>query len=447
LPQLDIFRKKTMAPILPPTDAAHLLRRTGFGVSPSQLAAFTQLPSREAAVDKILDVNWTPSVSSPVPFTGVTDQYAGWNKLNDWWLNRMRTSTTPIVEKMVLFWHGHFCTGIDKVKDAGVLAQQHFTLRKHAGGDFHALAQAVSIDPAMLVYLDNAFNVVGKPQENFARELMELFTLGVGNYSQDDVVALARAWTGHSCDMKTGRTYQFYPAWHDNGSKALFGLPAKNWNGPEALTEILKGSKAVPASRFIAAKVFSFFAYPIDPSDPVITPIAATFRSSNLNIKELLRAIFKSDAFWSDTARKALVRSPIEWFVAGMQATGLDASTITTETEALAGQILFLPPDVAGWGANDYWLSTSSLWGRSQWAVTARYYGWKGSCLKSVDSIAAVPAKVQKAFDEFGIVDPSPATRAALEAAVSKAIADGDKAYVRPLLMHLLLLSPDFLVA
>jgi uncharacterized protein (DUF1800 family) len=428
-----------------PVDAAHLLRRSGFGVTQAALSELTQCASREAAVDRVLDTSKAPSASLPIPTTRPSDNFTAWRTMSQWWLERMRTSPTPIVEKMTLFWHGHFCSGLDKVGDMGILAQQHMTLRQHALGDFHELAQAVSIDPAMMGYLDNWFNLAGRVQENFARELMELFTMGLGYYTQDDVVSMARAWTGYSVGDE-GRTFLLRSQYHDNGTKQLFGVAPRNWDGPSALTEILKGSKATPASRFVAAKLFSFLAYPVAPSDPVVTPLAEAFRSSNLSIAALLRAIFTSDAFWSPAARHALVRSPIEWFVAGMQATGTNATMISTEHLGLAGQVLFLPPEVAGWGRNEEWLGTAAVWGRSQWATLARYFAWRDGWLKGVEWLP-VPEMVQKALDAFGIVDPAPTTRAALEAACTTTIARGYGGTLRLVLVQLLLLSPDFMVA
>jgi uncharacterized protein (DUF1800 family) len=425
-------------------DAAHLLRRSGFGVDQTTLAQLTRLSSRAAAVNQVLDISRNPAATSPIPFTRAPDNYVAWKTMTYWWMDRMRTSPTPIVEKMTLFWHGHFPSSLDGVGDMGVLAAQHMTVRQHAMGDFHALAQAVSIDPGMLKYLDNWLNFAGKVQENFARELMELFTLGVGTYTQDDVVSMARAWTGYGFNTSlTG--YAFSPSYHDNGNKTLFGK-TRNWDGPTALTEILKGSKAVPASRFIAAKLFSHFAYPVSPNDAVVTPLADAFRRSGLNITALLKAIFNSTAFWSTKARRALVRAPIEWIVAGLKATGLPANTVAVETVVAAGQTPFQPADVSGWGANEDWLSTSQMWGRSQWATTARHHGYYAGVLKETATLTPQKA-VQAAFDRFGITEPAASTRAALEQGCADARAAGQAWAIPALLIHLVVLTPDFMVA
>jgi uncharacterized protein (DUF1800 family) len=426
-------------------DAAHLLRRSGFGVSSTALAELTPLSSRAAAVNKVLDLSKNPVAVSPVSTTAKTvDNFGAWKTMTYWWLDRMATSPTPIVEKMTLFWHGHFTSSLDSVGDMGVLAEQHMTIRKYALGDFHAFTQAMSINRGMLKYLDNWLNFVGKVQENFARELMELFTLGVGNYTQDDVVSMARAWTGHGFDLVNGG-YKFTPEYHDNGMKVLFGQ-TRNWNGPAAVTEILKGTKAVASSKFIAAKLFSYFAYPVAPGDAVVTPLATTFRSSGLSIAALVKAIFNSTAFWSTTARAAQVRPPVEWFAASLKATGLPASKIPVVTIAQAGQMPFAPPDVSGWGSGTDWLSTSNMWGRTEWAAYARSLAYYAGVLAGVQNLT--PAEmVQKAFDQFGITAPSASTRAALEAACEKTRSDGAGWVLPATLVQLVMISPEFQVA
>jgi uncharacterized protein (DUF1800 family) len=427
-------------------DAAHLLRRSGFGVDPARLAELTKLSTRNAAVDRVLDLSRVPAGSIPIPPVDEANQYQQWVDATTWWLERMRTSPVPIVEKMTLFWHGHFVSAWEKTPLMTVLAKQNQLFRTNALGNFHTLAQSVSIDPAMLHYLDNWLNSVWGPQENFARELMELFTLGPGNYSQADVVSMAKAWTGHSINQ-ADLAYLFRSTWHDNTQKQLFAVTPRNWNGPAALTEVIKGSKAVASSRFIAAKVFSFLAYPVTADDPVVTSLATSFRSSGWSIHALVKAIFRSTAFWSTTARRALVRSPIEYFVAAMQATNMPVTKAMPQWWSLAvGQVVFNPPDVSGWGQNNYWLNTSSIWGRQGFASHLRWVASQSGVLAS--TLTATPAAaVSQAFAQFGITEPSATTRAALEAYVTRARAEGDGWAVQPNLILLTALSPDFQVA
>ena len=358
----------------------------------------------------------------------------------------MRTSPVPLVEKMVLFWHNHFVSGQDKLYDMGLLYTQNQLFRQHALGDYHALVQGMAIDPAMLWYLDNAENVAGREQENFAREVMELFTMGQGNYTEADVITMARAWTGHNVSDDR-RSYQFRSSRHDTGLKELFGGPPTNWDGPATLTEILRGSRAVPASRFITAKLFSYLAYPVPVTDPLVATLADGFRANNLSILWLVRAILGSEAFWSPTARYALVRNPTEWFVAGMEAVGLPPSVCHPEWWMEGtGQQLFYPPNVAGWKQNSYWISTASGWARTGWGSYLRWQANDAGVFAGIETQSSAAIATQ-AFERFGIVDPSPTTRAALEAWVTRAKAEGHSWSIAPNLVLLLLASPDFQLA
>jgi uncharacterized protein (DUF1800 family) len=428
------------------TDAAHLLRRSGFGVMPAKLTELTKLRDRNAAVDNVTNMTKVPSGTIPVPAATSTDHWNDYIKVTNWWLDRMRTTPVPLAEKLTLFWHGHFVTALEKVFSMHHLAKQNQLFRANATGNFHTLAQAIAIDPAMLVYLDNWLNSKYGPQENFARELMELFTLGQGNYTQADVVSMAKAWSGHSIKEVSPHPYLYRKEWHDTTNKKLFDVAAKNWDGPAALTEIIKGSKATASARFITAELFSFFAYPVKPADAVVAPLADGFKK-DWSILNLVKAIFKSSAFWSDTARRSLVRSPVEFFVASMQASGTTASQVMPVWwMENSGQMLFNAPNVSGWGQNQYWLSTSSAWARSGFANHVR---WKATELGTLKSVLTATPKVavQQALTQFGIVDPSPTTRAALEAYVTKARAEGDNWAVQPNLIMLMILSPDFQVA
>jgi uncharacterized protein (DUF1800 family) len=431
-----------------PADAAHLLRRSGFGVTQARVSELTKLWSRGSAVSRVLDLSKAPTDPIPVPPLKLfQDQYPDWVSAVHWWLDRMATTPTPIVEKLTLFWHGHFTSGLGKVPSMSMLAAQNQLFRTHALGNYHTLAQAVAVDRAMLAYLDNWLNAAGAPQENFARELLELFTLGQGHYTQADVVSMARAWTGYSLD-ETNLAYLYRSTWHDQGTKQLFGGTPKNWDGPAALTEVIKGTaRKVPASQFLTAKLFSYLAYPVGPTDPVVAPLATAFRSSGYNILSLVRAIFNSSAFWSTKARRALVRSPIEWMVATMQATGLSAAKANPHWWLdHAGQSPFNPPSVAGWGQNAFWLSTSASWSRANFVAYARWQARNAGVLASTLT-ATPPVAAEQALAHFGITDASPTTRAALETYVTSARSQGAGWMVQPNLILLTALSPEFQVA
>jgi uncharacterized protein (DUF1800 family) len=304
----------------------------------------------------------------------------------------------------------------------------------------------VARDPAMLVWLDGRTNVKAYPQENFARELMELFTLGLDNYTQKDVVAMAKAWTGYTLAAPGYRTQTYNATWHDSSANTLFGI-TRSWQGPDALNEILTGKKAVPSSRFIAAKLFSYLAYPIDADDPVVTPLAAAFRASGLDIMALVREIFLSDAFWSAEARYGLVRSPVEWMVAGMQALELTSAQLAPGNYLdRAGNALFAHQDVSGWKGGEAWLSTATAWVKASFASACRNKCY--STLMFGDFMTKPAAQcVDEATAKFGMTEVSDGTRAALLATWDRAKAEKLPWSIGINMAFLLLLSPEFQVA
>lgn len=287
----------------------------------------------------------------------------------------MATVPHPLQEKLTLFWHGHFATSQDKVNSAVDMYAQNRLFRAEGLGSFENLVQKMSKQVAMLIYLDNDPNEKGSPNENFARELMELFTLGVNQYTQDDVVSAARAWTGHNVDYNAvPRVYRFYPTRHDNTAKMFMGT-SQNWDGPDIITRILtvEPQRSI-AARFIAKKLWTFFAYP-NPAPSILDTLTTAFVDSTLDIKTLLRAIFTHPEFFSVTARQGLVRSPVEWVVACLKALGFTANDTNPQwwMEEM-GQQLFYPPNVAGWKNNAYWVNSTALWARADFA---RNLTWK----------------------------------------------------------------------
>jgi uncharacterized protein (DUF1800 family) len=281
----------------------------------------------------------------------------------------MATVPRPLEEKLALFWHGHFATGQEKVNSARDMYDQNHLFRTDGLGSFETLVQKVSVQVAMLIYLDNEPNQKGSPNENFARELLELFTLGVNQYTQDDVVAAARAWTGHNVDYNVNpRVYRFYAHRHDTDPKTFMGQ-SLNWNGPEIITRVLtvEPQKSI-AARFIAKKMWGFFAFP-NPSAAILDALVAPFVASDLDIATLLRTIFLHPEFYSVQARQGLVRSPVEWVVACLKALGFTAQETNPQWWMdQMGQQLFYPPNVAGWKSNAYWLNSTALWARADFA-------------------------------------------------------------------------------
>ena len=438
-----------------PADVAHLLRRAGFGGTTQQVATLAAQPWA-TTVDQLLDFTNAPADVQPAYLTDAnTGDWEKEYKLQQWWLDRMATTTTPLQEKLTLFWHGHFATANYKVGDMLLMYQQNALFRAKALANFRDdLVQAMSLQPAMLLWLDNDPNVVGSPNENFARELMELFTLGVDQYTQPDVVASARAWTGHNTLDDDRETYHFYPTRHDNGMKTFMGV-TKNWDGPDIIQFILGDDpthKQIGAS-FIAAKMWSFFAYP-NPEASVVSDLTTAFLANDLSVHDLVRAIFMHPQFLSTQAKQGLVRSPAEWVAACIRVVNSTAELTNPQWYMDdMGQQLFEPPNVSGWRPNGYWLTTSRLWSRANWAneiVWAKDVNTNsiGDALSAISSMTVANA-VQYGFDFFGIDSPSAHTRATLQNWLTAQRADTN-AWVNWTWINLLrqlMLSPEFNLA
>ena len=397
-------------------DAAHLLRRVGFGGLPAEIDAFVGL-TRDEAVDRVTDLTNAPIVKRPNGIDHPPAQYGAWTTAVGWWIDRMVTTPTPLQEKMVLFWHGHFATQGSKVGDMALMFDQNQVFRTHALGSFRDLCRAVATDAAMLIYLDNATNRSGNEQENFARELMELFTLGVGNFNEQDVIAMARAWTGHNQIEWTTTGYdlgyKFWPNRHDASSKTIFGI-TRPWDGPDAIDEIVLGARQQQCARFITTKLFRHFVHD-NPSPTTIDELAAVCTASGMNIGALVRAILRHDEFWSPTARYALVKDPTHFVVDTLRRTGLSIadSGITWSMQTM-GQQLFEPPDVSGWGRNSYWLSTAGMWGRGSWLSYIRWGTAPKGFFSDLSAMGGADA-AQRIFDALGVVEPLASTRVRLQ--------------------------------
>lgn len=273
-----------------------------------------------------------------------------------WWAGRMVATPRPLEEKMTLFWHGHFATSETKVRDYRKLLLQNRTLREHATGNFRELLLAVMRDPAMLVYLDNGQNIKDHPNENFGRELLELFTMGVGNYTEDDIREASRAFTGWTNDALE---FRFDRDKHDDGPKEFLGQRGA-FDGDDIVEIIL--AQPVTAE-FVASKVYRFFVRE-DPSATTITGLASVFREADYELKPLLRAIFLSRDFYSAPSVATQVKSPVQLHVSTYRKLGLSrAPTIpdfNAQTRRL-GQALLYPPNVAGWSGGRTWITPATL--------------------------------------------------------------------------------------
>jgi uncharacterized protein (DUF1800 family) len=460
------------------SDAAHFLRRVGFGGTTAEIDSYTGL-TREDAVTLALDFTSAPEVVAPAGLDNESQWWAHSNAV-DWWIHRMADTTHPLQEKITLFWHNHFCSGQSAVGDMNQMFLQNQLLRPagpgNAGGlglgHFRDLTAAVSFGGAMLVYLNNDTNRKGREQENFARELMELFTVGVGHYTEADVVAMAKAWTGHNTVgwVPAGyydATYRYYDERHDKTNKSLFGGAAsslfgaqpRNWDAAETIDELVLGMKQADTARYVARKMYRFFISE-NPSDAAVQELADAWIAGGMQIAALVQATLLHDDFWAPQNRSAIVRSPIDWVVATLRRTGHRFTANSGEGRNFLesmGHVPFDPPNVAGWKMNGYWLSTAAAWARGGFASWLR---WKvrddGQLPNVLTALRAggngrVALTASEAADEvfalLGITDLSPATRGRFEAWYDAANATGNGWSIRGSALMLGLLSPDFQLA
>jgi len=392
--------------------AGHLIDRAGFGATPEEIAQLAAM-TPEQAVASLLDYRsipndhlapfdpsgvWDPSLRDFPPSrvaateraekTGeslgaqvkpagdrrlqpVVDRFFYWlratmletRRLAHWWGDRMVATNHPLEEKMALFWHGHFATGEEKIRDYRKMEQQLALLHRHATGNFRTLLIEVARGPAMLAYLDAAENVKGAPNENFAREVMELFTMGVGNYTEKDIREAARAFTGWIDD---DLDFKVDPAKHDDGSKTFLGRSG-NFDGVDILNIILEQKIT---AEYIAGKLYKFFVRENLAPD-VQVRLGAVLRDNNYEVAPLLRTIFLSKDFYSAPSFGTRIKGPVELIVSTYRKLGVkrlpgipDLYVVSREL----GQTLLNPPTVAGWAQGRAWITPGLLLARGNFA-------------------------------------------------------------------------------
>ena len=350
-----------------PVELAHLLRRTEYVARDARMTALAA-STREQAVDNVMAVTVPVALPTYLQNDVEGEGYDQYVYATQWWIDRMCDVPRPLLEKMTFFWHGHFCSGWDKVNSTWAMMQQNKLFRDQAFGNFRSLTQAMSIQTAMLLYLDNIDNVKTSPNQNFARELMELFTIGVGNYTEDDVVAAARAWTGHGINWNTYQ-YQFRSGDHDNGNKTFMGV-TRNWNGPDIINYLLQENLTTKliACKFLTRKLWQYFAYE-NPPQWLVDDLAQVLFDNDMAIGPWVKAMLMHDEFYSQQAMQGLVRSPVDFVVACQWYTGYRGAVVNPQwyVEGM-GQVPFVPPNVAGWKTNAYWINTSSFGARAEFA-------------------------------------------------------------------------------
>jgi uncharacterized protein (DUF1800 family) len=277
--------------------------------------------------------------------------------LRGWWLQRMAFGPRPLQERMALFWHGHFATSVDKVRDAYYMWLQNDIFRRQATGNWKLLLLEMGKDPAMLVWLDQAQSRKEHANENFAREVMELFTLGEGHYTEHDITEAARALTGWSLNRQE-QTYVYRPFTHDNGDKTIFGKTG-NFDGDDFIGMIV----AQPQSaKFITAKIWNYFSGS-EPSPELNEALAANFRENGNNFKPFLKTMFRSEEFYSPDIVRNQVKSPVQWLVGSVRVlqSDLPPPLVSWGITRQLGQDLFAPPNVKGWDGGVTWITTNTL--------------------------------------------------------------------------------------
>jgi uncharacterized protein (DUF1800 family) len=372
--------------------AAHLLNRAGFGGPPEEVSRLTDL-GHDAALSSLLDYEKIPD-STPNPVWAVPDlgraerlkaiqamapeerrkaqqaeqraQAQRIIELRGWWLDRMARGPRPFQEKMVLFWHGHFATSYEKVRDGYYMWRQNELFRRLATDYWLRLLIEAGRDPAMLIWLDQAQSRKEHPNENYAREVMELFALGEGHYTEKDVTEGARALTGWSLDRDT-QSFIYRPAFHDNGVKTFLGLTG-NLNGEDVMGQIIQQRQAAV---FITGKLWNFFAGQ-PPANDLNQALADAFIGSARHFKPFLRVMFGSAEFYSESVLRNQVKSPVQWLVgtARMLETDLPPGFISAAMLRTLGQDLFAPPNVKGWDGGITWITTNTLLERYNDAAT-----------------------------------------------------------------------------
>ena len=385
--------------------ARHLLWRAGLGGNSAQIRALATMgveeavsllvdPSRSAAPEPVADDRFNANIIQPLSAADLQryrqaqrsrdenllaqfrlrrqqQQRSDRRQIADlqrWWLQRMIETPRPLEEKMTLFWHGHFASGYRKVENSYHLFQQNQMFRSNATGNFGRLLAGIIRDPAMLGYLDNQLNRRAAPNENLAREIMELFALGEGNYSESDIKEGARTLTGYAFQ---GNDFLFRQGQHDTGSKKLFGRSG-NFDG-EDFVKIILSQRA--CSEFIAKKIYEFFVatVPADRRDPtydpavsVIRQLARTLLQNEYELAPVLTQLFESEHFYEQRFLADQIKSPVQLIVGAVRSLNTPVRDLGILNDALAlmGQQLFEPPSVAGWSGGRSWINTSTLFVR-----------------------------------------------------------------------------------
>ena len=362
-------------------DARHLVERTGIGAHPSEIAELIGMTRSEAVSYVLGPIGGSRTSLEPPAFLSAPTLPHYWirsdyeeedqqafrtardhemGELRNWWVREMIATPNPQAERLILLWHNHFVTAYSGVQEeVHAVARQHWTFRELGHGNFRDLTQAMVRDSAMLNYLDNNRSHKEQPNENLARELMELFVLGEGNYTEMTVKEVARALTGYSYNTMRNFEFQFNPWDHDHGTKTVLGKRGR-FDG-EAIVNILLEQPA--AAQFVSRRFWNVYISDFNVDEAQLKDIASTFRDSDYEISVLLRAVLTSEAFWATENRATIVKSPVDLLVGGIRSTGVlpDWWAALPNRMASLGQNLFEAPNVAGWRGGPNWVTPSRI--------------------------------------------------------------------------------------
>lgn len=390
--------------ILTFSEARHLVSRTGLGVEWDSVKKLEGL-TREKAVEIVL--NPAPAPVRPAP------AFTPWNKLEPmrdinaegrkdawsiaqtegkrlqgWWIEQMLLSSSPFIERMTLFWHNYFPSSIQKTLQPSLLHKQNLTLRQYALGNFRNLLKAIARDPAMLVYLDGYENVKGRPNENFARELLELFTVGSSEYGQSDVKAVAKVFTGWG--ISPSGEYIFNADQHDPSPVTVLGR-TRAFSGDELIDMLIEHPRT---SERLVERVWKHFVSGNRPDQTTVQSWAAQFRRADYDIKALLRVMLNSPQFWDTANRGTLVKSPIELLLGTVRMANYPRESTGEMVNLcrLMGQQLFDPPNVRGWLGGENWISTQTLLVRASYLSKVS----RGNLNRRVDTGLRLPPQNQQ---------------------------------------------------
>ena len=413
------------------SSATHLLDRGGFGPLPGQAEALLAL-YLATAVDTLMQ----PGGHDPVYLRGI-EIMLGAGELEPvaaWWMGLIVGDGDPLGERLTLMWHDHFATSNDKVLDPRLMHGQNQLFRELGRGDFRGLCHAVAKDPCMLKWLDGDLNRAGAPNENFAREVMELFVLGIGHYTEKDIREAARAFSGWGT---AGRAFRYRERYHDAGEKTVLGRTAVF--SPEEMLDWILEQPA--AAWHIARKLLAEF-ITTEPSNALVECAAARLVELDWHVGALTRELLASEAFFAPEARRALIAGPVEWIARTVRRLGLNVPPRELARQAAEmGQSLFRPPSVKGWDGGEVWINAGTWTARHNAALEALARHSDAALEKALGTPASKAEAADLALD--GLLPGLESSDALRQALTTEAEACASRAEALRLATALVLVSPE----